>query len=140
METLWKDSDLAVLESWQRSGIDGVRVGTLVTLDPAVTFADAPDGPVVARAHNEKGRSLVEAIAADYGAALIYISPGHWVELGKPDWVLEHHIWTAHWRVAAPAWPDDWAIWQTTGSGTHPGVKVSQLDLNVARSPLPLIA
>lgn len=99
---------------------------------PAVDLEwnQANDGPVDAAAHNAGGRALVEAIAARWGACLVYIAPGFWLELGKPSWVLEHPIWVANYGVPKPVWPAAWAIWQWS-----PRYKVGPvvLDANRAR-------
>jgi GH25 family lysozyme M1 (1,4-beta-N-acetylmuramidase) len=98
------------------------------------------DGPLIPRAHNTAGRALVERVAAEYGRALIYTSPGHWLALGKPSWMLEHEIWTAHWGVSAPSWPSDYAIWQRSATWRHSGFARGALDLDYSEARrLPLI-
>jgi peptidoglycan hydrolase-like protein with peptidoglycan-binding domain len=116
-----------------RAAIDaaGMRAGDLV---PAVDLESNPfDGPLDKDAHNSGGRKLTEAIAERWGGALVYLAPGHWLQLGRPAWITEHHVWTAHWGVDKPAWPTDWALWQVSESHVHPGFRGGPLDLDKAR-------
>jgi GH25 family lysozyme M1 (1,4-beta-N-acetylmuramidase) len=133
---LWQEQ-LAVFE--QQLDAAGICPGDLVPAIDLEHNSSGADGVVDPAAHNLRGRALVEAIAERYGSALVYISPGHWVELGRPDWVLEHEVWTAHWtRAEEPAWPKDWTMWQISAKHEHPGYPGRALDLNRARR-LPLI-
>ena len=106
---------------------------------PAVDLeANKFDGPMDPLAHNTVGRDLVEAVAEHWGGCIVYLNPNHYNLLGEPKWVLDHHIWVAHWDTDEPAWPhSDWAIWQKSSTYRHPGFS-GLLDLNEARK-LPTI-
>ena len=129
------DEQLDVFE--EQLGLAGISSADIV---PAVDLeANTFDGEMDPREHNTGGRAITEALASQYGAALIYLSPGHYLELGKPSWVLEHRIWVAHWgSVEEPSWPwGDWDIWQVKATFTHSGFP-GPLDFNRARR-LPVI-
>lgn len=134
----WREQFKAIIAQYDAAEME---YGAIV---PAVDLeynSSGADGPVVTKLHNGPGRKLVEALSKMFGACLVYCSPGHWIELGRPAWIGEHEVWTAHWGVNKPSWPDDWAIWQKSAKYKHPGFKISgggPLDLNEARR-LPLI-
>lgn len=127
---------LAVFE--QQLADAGIGSGDLV---PAVDLEEnTHDGPLNPGAHNKGGRFITEVLAMKHGAALIYLSPAHFMNLGTPPWVLEHHIWVAHWNVEQPSWPwGKWAVWQHSATYTHGGFRGGPLDRNRARQ-LPTIA
>ncbi len=97
------------------------------------------DGKMSPHLHNTGGRELCRLLKEHYGDCMIYISPGHYLLLGKPKWMDEYKIWTAHWNVSKPAWPDEgkWAVWQDKVD-FHPSYPQQKIDLNVAHE-LPLI-
>jgi GH25 family lysozyme M1 (1,4-beta-N-acetylmuramidase) len=122
---------------WAAIATSGLGPGDIV---PALDCeSNTPyDGPVHPVAHNMVGRAMAEAIRERCGACLVYISLGHWQTIGQPAWVLDHAIWTAHWNVPGPAWPDDWAIWQHSATMRAAGATAAgPLDADVARR-LPL--
>ena len=129
------EAQLALLA--QQLDAAGLGAGDIVPAVDLETNSSGYDGPLDPASHNAGGRALVEAVAARWGEAIVYLSPGHWLELVRPAWVSEHAVWTAHWGVAAPAWPSDWALWQCSASYQHPAFPRGPLDRNQARR-LPL--
>lgn len=133
-----------------------LRAGDMVPWVDLEYNTTGDDGPVDAEAHNTIGRKLCELLSKEYGACGVYLSPGHALELGFPDWLHEHHIWVAHWdesfhqrptqiggtvrqhRVGRPAWPQDWAIWQDRVKPLEGYPQAYPIDQNCARY-LPLI-
>ncbi len=80
-------------------------------------------------------------LTAQYGRCLIYCTQRDWHRLGKPEWLLEHPLWVAHWTSREnPATPGNrpWAIWQHKVSPL-PGIHAPPIDQNRAVSPLPII-
>ena len=83
---------------------------------------------------------------SEFGEALVYLTQRDFARLGKPAWVLERPLWTAHYTTAAaPATPGNkpCAIWQRTVGPYNPdgpggAIKPLLLDQNVADGPLPL--
>ncbi len=104
------------------------------------------DGPVDAAAHNAKGERIADVLATEYGDCLVYMSPSHYVTLGRPQWLERFSPWVAHYTAAdEPSWPaywPAWAVWQRSGSHRHvgfrDGAEGAYLDLNWARR-LPLV-
>lgn len=116
----------------------GIGPGDIVPAVDLETNVSGADGKIDPAAHNKEGRKLVELVADRFGKALVYCSPGHWLEIGKPSWIGEHSQWTAHWGVASPAWPKGWCIWQSSSTYRDAGFTRGPLDRNQARY-LPLI-
>jgi lysozyme len=57
--------------------------------------------------------------------------PGQWHGVTKRK--IAYPLWIAHYETTAPDVPtswDEWAMWQSTGSGTFPGIR-GHADLNV---------
>jgi GH25 family lysozyme M1 (1,4-beta-N-acetylmuramidase) len=125
------ESQLAALESACRAA--GLGAGDIV---PTIDLEANPqfDGPMERALHNGPGRALVEAVAKRWGAAIVYLAPGHWLDMGRPNWVSDHYVWTAHWGVHAPSWPVDWALWQTTATHRHAGFFEGKVDLDMNRA------
>ena len=72
---------------------------------------------------------------------LIYVSPGFWERLGNPG-NFGCKLWVAHYDVERPIIPPPWhdyALWQHTSRGSTAGT-TGHVDLDVAHTPLPLIA
>jgi GH25 family lysozyme M1 (1,4-beta-N-acetylmuramidase) len=131
----WQEQLDALARQLEGAGLGAGDIVPAIDLEANTDY----DGPMDPAAHNGAGRALVEAVATRWGSALVYLAPGHWQELGRPAWVLEHAIWTAHWGVEQPVWPARWAIWQRSATHHHPGFPGGPLDLNRARR-LPRIA
>lgn len=70
-----------------------------------------------------------------YGAAQTYCTRYDWVRLGRPQWVLDTHLWTPHWGVKEPATPgdNDALIWQNK-VGPLPGTHGAPIDQDLADS------
>lgn len=91
-------------------------------------------------------RAFVDGLVSEFGEALVYLTQRDFARLGKPAWVLERPLWTAHYTTAAaPATPGNkpCAIWQRTVGPYNPdgpggAIKPLLLDQNVADGPLPL--
>jgi lysozyme len=91
--------------------------------------------------------AMLEAMIADFGDAMVYITQREFGMLGKPAWLLERPIWVAHYTGAAkPATPGNKAplIWQhrvgpfdPNGPGGYDKAN-PLLDQNRAVGPLPL--
>lgn len=94
------------------------------------------DGPLDPIAHNTVGRRIVESLADEYGGVMVYLAPGFWEALGRPDWLVEYPWWVAHWTEQPvpyrPAGSPEYAIWQWTEKGSTPGYG-GPLDLNRLR-------
>lgn len=124
--------------------IEEAAVGGVGHLLPVVDLEANPryDGKMQPAAHNTGGRKLVEALAERYGRCMVYLSPGHMVELGQPSWIREHTIWVAHIKVSEPNWPwGPWALWQKSWEHKNQGFASASLplDLNECRGALPLL-
>jgi GH25 family lysozyme M1 (1,4-beta-N-acetylmuramidase) len=62
------------------------------------------DGEVSRETFNTDARWMVEKLAARFGQCMIYLTPYFWFDvLGKPDWVMDHVLWLAHYTK--PGWP-----------------------------------
>lgn len=89
---------------------------------------------------------FVDGLLAEFGEAMVYITQRDFGRLGKPAWVLDRPLWTAHYTTAPkPATPGNkpCAIWQRTVGPYNPdgpggAIKPMLLDQNVADGPLPL--
>ncbi len=91
-------------------------------------------------------RAFVDGLVSEFGEALVYITQRDFGRLGKPAWVLERPLWTAHYTSApAPATPGNkpCAIWQRLVGPYNPdgpggAIKPMLLDQNRADAALPL--
>jgi len=97
-------------------------------------------------------RDLIGALADEHGGVLVYITQADWSVLGRPDWLLLHHLWVAHWPktgstspLVRPATPGGvpWSLWQQMvgplGSGKQDPSHPRAVDQDVALLPLPTI-
>lgn len=90
--------------------------------------------------------SFVDRLLGEFGEALVYLTQRDFSRLGKPAWVLDWPLWTAHYTNAStPATPGNkpCAIWQRTVGPYNPdgpggAIKPMLLDQNVCDGPLPL--
>ena len=56
---------------------------------------------------------------------LIYTSPGVWGSIVNSGAFSDYPLWVAHWGASCPSMPTgwtDWVVWQTSDSGSVPGV------------------
>lgn len=113
----------------------GMGAGWLV---PAIDLETDPGHPVTTDIY-APARELAEKFRSEFGACMVYVAVGFWAEIGQPEWVREHLLWTAHWGVAHPTTPFNmpWQIWQNK-VGVVQGVAPGPLDQDVAES-LPLL-
>lgn len=103
------------------------------------------DGPVDKRRLNPIAKNVLEELTEHYGGALVYLAPGFFQTLGKPDYLLGYDWWVAHWTPAQFPWVPwreqlpfgNWSIWQYTNVGRVDGYD-GPLDLNRAQQ-LPLV-
>jgi len=97
------------------------------------------DGKVDPAKFNTGARSLVAQLADTYGGCIVYLAPGFYQTLGKPEWLLEYPWWIAHYGVDKPWCPwKDWIIWQYTGKGESMAYP-SGVDLNWANELPPVV-
>ncbi len=93
-------------------------------------------------------KRMADALTVEFGApCMIYITQREFGMLGRPEWMLSHPLWVAHYTGAAkPATPNNapWTIWQhrvgpyvANGAGGY-DKKRPELDQNRANGPLPL--
>lgn len=64
---------------------------------------------------------------------LIYTSPGVWGSYVNSGAFSEYPLWVAHWGATCPTMPtgwSDWVVWQTSDSGSVPGVN-GNVDTNL---------
>lgn len=127
--------------------LTGIGLGDIVpALD--VELDPLPKETPVSPAWQEPVQEFIEAMRADFGDCMIYITQREFGMLGKPAWLLERPLWVAHYTGAAkPATPGGAAatIWQhrvgpydPTGAGGY--VKDAPvLDQNRLLGTLPLI-
>jgi GH25 family lysozyme M1 (1,4-beta-N-acetylmuramidase) len=133
-----------------RSVADQVRIGEgdiVPTLD--VEHDPLPEpGRDVSPGWSAPCEELVERMHEAYGGAIVHITQREWSLLGRPNWVLEQHLWVAHYTGAArPATPHGVAptIWQYRVGPFDPGAPGGfdssrpELDHNRALAELPLI-
>jgi lysozyme len=55
----------------------------------------------------------------------IYTSPGVWGSIVHSGAFADYPLWVAHWGASCPSMPtgwSDWVVWQTSDSGSVPGV------------------
>jgi len=121
----------------------GYRVGDIC---PALDIEDDPKVSDVSPAWEQSARAMADGLVANFGEALIYITQRDFGRMGKPAWVLERPLWTAHYCSALkPATPGNkpCAIWQHRvgpyqADGAGGVFKPMVLDQNRAFGPLPL--
>ena len=97
------------------------------------------------RRHRHQSRATVTARATDtrlhshHGRCLAYLAPGFYETLKKPEWLLSHPWWIAHYTTKHLPWCPwkDWDIWQYTGKGRLSGYN-GDIDINRAQR-LPLV-
>ena len=109
---------------------------------------DGTHGPEPAPEWNGRLQPLCAELGRQWGTPLIYTTQRDWSQLGRPEWLLQHPLWVAHWTVGAqPATPGNrpWTMWQYRVGRYQPGGKggvydqgEAQLDHNWAME-LPLI-
>lgn len=108
-----------LVEQLKKNG--GVEDGDIPpTLDIEVSDGVASD---VLLARAEAWLGYVEA--AFGRTPLIYTAPGFWDDLGASTRFSRYPLWVANW-ASCPALPrswERWAFWQTTDSGTIPGIE-----------------
>lgn len=107
-------------------------------LPPAIDLEQDP-GHVVSTDAYAPAEQLTACFREQFGAAMVYVAIGFWSEIGHPEWVKDHLLWTAHWDVQHPTTPGGapWAIWQNH-VGQLPGISPGPVDQDVARS-LPIL-
>lgn len=108
-------------------------------LPPAIDLEEnTADGPVTTDRY-APAEQLAACVREQFGACMVYVAVGFWAEIGHPEWVKQHLLWTAHWGVQYPTTPGGmpFAVWQNH-VGVIPGVSPGQLDQDVAPS-LPLL-
>ena len=91
---------------------------------PPALDVEVSDGQAMAVVLSRMTQWLEHVAQATGRTPLIYSSPGFWEQLGNPD-MSKYSLWVAHWNVTCPGVPagwHDWSIWQSTDSGTVPGV------------------
>lgn len=83
---------------------------------PAIDVEDDPKICDVAPGWDSSVFSIAQALGERFGTKpIIYITQRDWTRLGRPEWVLEHPLWVAHFTQAPkPATPAGapWLIWQ----------------------------
>lgn len=92
------------------------------------------DGKVNPDLFNSAGRNVCAMTREKWGVCLVYLAPGFWELLGRPDWLLNFPWWVAHWGVNEPYQPPGapaWSLWQYTNKGRVPGV-AGDVDRNKA--------
>lgn len=119
---------------------------------PAVDVEDFP-GHQIGPADTGALEHLATALRELYGDCLVYVTQRDWHRLGKPQWVLTHPLWVAHYPrygatspLAKPATPNGtyWRIWQYLVGPLDKRIQKHDdpkaVDQNLAFDPLPLIA
>lgn len=107
-------------------------------LPPAIDLEkDGTD--FVSTDHYAPAEQLTACFREQFGAALVYLSPSFWTEIGHPAWIKQHLLWVAHWDVQHPTTPDGvpWTLWQHRVAPL-PGILPGQVDQDYAHS-LPLL-
>lgn len=134
-----------------RSVLDGAGYGVgdiLPALDVEADPVPKPGAPV-SPSWQIGVRSMLYGLRDAFGGAIVYITAREWGMLGKPDWLLDFPLWTAHYTSGPkPVTPGNrpWLIWQHRVGAYNPlgpgGVYSAalQLDQNRISAPLPRIA
>jgi lysozyme len=103
------------------------RMGALEPGDlPPVVDVEATDGQsasvIVSRLHEWLDRVEV----ATGRVPIIYTAKYFWQDsVAASDEFLDHPLWVAHWEIDCPDTPapwTEWAFWQTSDSGSVPGI------------------
>lgn len=121
----------------------GYRVGDIA---PALDLEDDPKVAEVSPSWDTAAHAMADGLAANFGDVLLYITQRDFGRMGKPAWVLERPLWTAHYTGAPkPATPGNkpCAIWQHRvgpyqADGPGGAFAPMVLDQNRADGPLPL--
>ena len=112
-------------------------VGTLdagdlpITLDLETTNGQS-ESTIIANA-----TSFLQTVTAATGkTGILYVSPAF---LSNYSSFANFSLWIANWGVSCPDVPSPWAtwtFWQTSATGTVPGVPASQVDLDTFNGTL----
>lgn len=92
---------------------------------PPVCDVETRDGMTAAQVVAQTDRWSARILQRTGMQALIYTSPGFWNPLGAPAHDDQNGLWVAHWGVSAPTVPSgwrEWSFWQTSATGTVPGI------------------
>lgn len=97
-----------------------LELASIVTGDIVPTIDVEADpipkpGTAVSPAWQEGVRTFIDAMVAEWGDCMVYITQREFGMLGKPPWLLERPLWIAHYTSAArPATPGNRpaTIWQ----------------------------
>lgn len=90
----------------------GIKIGDIC---PAIDIEDDPKVSTVSPAWSSDAERMTTELVDSFGECLVYLTQRDFGRLGKPAWVLERPLWTAHYTGAAkPATPGDkpCVIWQ----------------------------
>ena len=125
----------------------GLREGDIV---PSIDIEHDPfpaPGADVSPTWSKPAAELTARIVELYGDCMVYITQREWGMLGKPGWVTDRPLWTAHYRDGAPATPGNKPCvmhqhrvgpFVPNGPGGYDKVR-PELDQNRILGPLPLI-
>ncbi len=93
------------------------------------------DGAINVKTFNKGAKFLCEALTNHYGGVIVYLSPGFFDTLRRPEWLLDYPWWIAHYTKGRPWCPfKPWSMWQFSGSAKIPDIfNKGPLDVNVAR-------
>ncbi len=122
----------------------GLRAGDIA---PALDLEDDPKVSEISPAWEAPAREMIDRLVANFGEAMVYITQRDFGRMGKPSWILDRPLWTAHYTGAPkPATPGNkaCAIWQHrvgpyAADGPGGAFKPMVLDQNRADGPLPLV-
>lgn len=91
----------------------GYQVGDIV---PAIDVEDDPKVADVSPSWMPSVHAFALACEERFGGRpIVYITQRDWIRAGKPQWMLHHPLWVAHYTTrSAPATPANtpWLIWQ----------------------------
>jgi GH25 family lysozyme M1 (1,4-beta-N-acetylmuramidase) len=93
------------------------------------------DGKVDPGRFNDRGEYLARKARDAFGECTLYLAPGFFQTLGKPEWALEYPWWIAHYNVEKPWNPfREHSAWQfgTFQSKAYP----TPIDGNTGSLPL----
>lgn len=134
-----------VVEAAEACGLDDRDIVPAVDIerDPI----PAP-GREVSSTWSSPAEQLVDAIAKDFGNAMVYVTQREWGMLGAPVWVLRRPLWVAHFTaltepatpggLPATVWQHRVAAFDPTGPGGFFHADI-QIDQNRLLRPFPLI-
>lgn len=120
----------------------GIRVGDIC---PALDIEDDPKVTDISPAISDAAEAMCSGLVASFGECLAYITQRDFGRMGKPAWVLDRPLWTAHYTGAAkPATPGNkpCVIWQHRvgpyqADGQGGAFKPMVLDQDRALLPIP---